>query len=293
MGLTNYTVENYNGITRIVNINKDELDLDKTLDCGQAFRWKKSHTGYWYGIIDNELVAITQGVFKDGKEGLATNLQVDNIEKLINYFNLDMSYTDEINKLNLDSYAKASYDVGKGIHILRQDIFEIMVTFLMSQFNSMHNIRLIVNRLAETFGERKEVEWMQEKVTAYTFPTIETLSKCSVNDFKSLSIGLRSQYLYDMCQQLSNNTQLIDKLKQSDYETSMSILQSFNGIGPKVANCITLFGLHHIEAFPIDTHIQRIINREYDGNIDLSVYGNIAGIVQQYMYYNEAFNSKK
>jgi N-glycosylase/DNA lyase len=293
MSNTSYTIERYNNITRIVNISKDELDLDKTLDCGQSFRWKKSHAGYWYGIIDNELVTIIQGIFKDGKEGLATNLKVDNIDKLINYFNLDMNYTDEIIKLNLDEYVKASYNVGKGIHILRQDIFETMVTFLMSQFNSMHNIRLIVNRLSETYGDKKEVEWVQDKVTAYTFPTIETLSKCTINDFKSLSIGLRSQYLYNMCQQLSNNPQLIDELKQCNYETSINILQSFNGIGPKVANCIALFALHHIESFPIDTHIQRIINREYNGNINLSSYGNIAGIIQQYMYYNEAFNNKK
>jgi N-glycosylase/DNA lyase len=285
-----YNIESYNGISRITEIDKNELDINKTLDCGQAFRWNKIGDNQWLGVANEKLIWLCQGEFKDGKNGIATNLSIEDTNWLIYYFNLDINYTDEISKLNLDSFAKLVYENGKGIHILRQDIVETMITFLMTQFNSMHNARLIVNRLSENFGIKLETQVFGKKYTGYSFPTLEVLSTLTEKDFKQYGVGFRATYVYDLVQTLYNQNSLIDTIKQSDYNTSMQILKSFNGIGDKVANCVSLFALHHVEAFPIDLHIKRIINEEYNGHIDLSNYGNIAGIIQQYMYYYKAFN---
>ena len=279
-----YTIDNNTNNIIINDITRDELDLDKTLNCGQAFRWNKDSKNNWIGVVDKEI-----WILRQYENYIVTNIKSSNKEKLIYYFNLDMNYTDEISKLDLDAYAKRAYECGKGIHILRQDLFETMITFLMSQFNSMHNIRLIVEKLSTRYGDKLIENWSDDEILRYTFPTLEQLSKCSYDDFMNCSIGLRTNYLISMINYLKGNYNILNYLKSCNYNNAISALKKFDGIGDKVANCIALFSLHHVEAFPIDVHIKRIINEEYSGNIDISRYGQYAGIIQQYMYYYRAF----
>lgn len=280
-----YTIDNTTNNIIINDVTRDELDLDKTLNCGQAFRWNKDSKNNWIGVVDKEI-----WILRQYENYIVTNIKSNNKEKLIYYFNLDMNYTDEISKLDLDDYAKRAYECGKGIHILRQNLFETMVTFLMSQFNSMHNIRLIVEKLSARYGNKLVEKWIDDEIVRYTFPTLEQLSKCSYDDFMNCSIGLRTNYLISMINYLKGNYNILNYLKSCNYNNAISALKKFDGIGNKVANCIALFSLHRVEAFPIDVHIKRIINEEYSGNIDISRYGQYAGIIQQYMYYYRAFN---
>lgn len=279
-----YTIDNTTNNIIINDVTRDELDLDKTLNCGQAFRWNKDSKNNWIGVVDKEI-----WILRQYENYIVTNIKSNNKEKLIYYFNLDMNYTDEISKLDLDDYAKRAYECGKGIHILRQNLFETMVTFLMSQFNSMHNIRLIVEKLSTRYGDKLIENWSDDEILRYTFPTLEQLSKCSYDDFMNCSIGLRTNYLISMINYLKGNYNILNYLKSCNYNNAISALKKFDGIGDKVANCIALFSLHHVEAFPIDVHIKRIINEEYSGSIDISRYGQYAGIIQQYMYYYRAF----
>lgn len=279
-----YTIDNTTNNIIINDVTRDELDLDKTLNCGQAFRWNKDSKNNWIGVVDKEI-----WILRQYENYIVTNIKSNNKEKLIYYFNLDMNYTDEISKLDLDDYAKRAYECGKGIHILRQNLFETMVTFLMSQFNSMHNIRLIVEKLSTRYGDKLIENWSDDEILRYTFPTLEQLSKCSYDDFMNCSIGLRTNYLISMINYLKGNYNILNYLKNCNYNNAIFALKKFDGIGDKVANCIALFSLHHVEAFPIDVHIKRIINEEYSGSIDISRYGQYAGIIQQYMYYYRAF----
>lgn len=279
-----YTIDNTTNNIIINDVTRDELDLDKTLNCGQAFRWNKDSKNNWIGVVDKEI-----WILRQYENYIVTNIKSSNKEKLIYYFNLDMNYTDEISKLDLDAYAKRAYECGKGIHILRQDLFETMITFLMSQFNSMHNIRLIVEKLSTRYGDKLIENWSDDEILRYTFPTLEQLSKCSYDDFMNCSIGLRTNYLISMINYLNGNYNILNYLKNCNYNNAIFALKKFDGIGDKVANCIALFSLHHVEAFPIDVHIKRIINEEYSGSIDISRYGQYAGIIQQYMYYYRAF----
>lgn len=288
-----YQIEKFNNngmnVTRIINISKDELDLDKTLKCGQAFRWNKVDNITWCGVIGQNVVLLANMKFSDGEEGIATNLDIDNAKCLIDYLDLNISYTDEISKLKLDEFAVRAYNKGKGIHILRQDLFEMIITFLMSQFNSMRNITNIVEKLSKQFGNKIKTEFNGKVYERYSFPTLEQLKDITEEQALSCSIGLRVKYLLPLLKRISNNPEILDKLRDADYNTAMKILMQFSGIGEKVANCICLFGLHHIQAFPVDIHIQRLINEEYNGNINVNNYGSYAGIIQQYMYYYKAF----
>ena len=279
---------------RLVGIDKNELDLDKTFDCGQAFRWHKEDSGEWVGFIGDRLVVLGQGQFKDtGEQGLITNLTSDKeLEQLENYLDLRMNYCDTVDKLELnkvDEFAYSCYMRGKGIHILRQDLFEVIVTFLMSQCNTMRNIRNIVNTLSKNYGTYSETEFMGKRYSGYSFPRLEQLKDCTVTDFEACKMGFRAGYLYNFIRKCLEDSDWLDRLKSENYEAAKLDLLEISGIGEKVANCICLFGLHQISAFPIDTHIKRIIYDKYNGNIDIGKYGDVAGIIQQYIYYNSAF----
>lgn len=274
---------------KIDNITKNELDLDKTLDCGQAFRWRKDSDGCWVGMIKNNLC-----ILKQHENYIETNITEDKKDEFINYFNIDMCYEDEIGKLDLDTYARKTYEFSKGIHILRQPYFEATVTFLMSSCNTMRNIRNIVNSLSEKFGEQVETEYKGKKYVDYAFPTLENLNKASLFDLQLCKMGFRADYLKSLCERLSENNILeqLEKYVNGDtgkYRMTIKTLRMFKGIGDKVANCIALFAGHHLCAFPIDTHMQQIIDTEYGGKIDLSKYKEYSGIIQQYMFYYKAF----
>lgn len=288
-----YKIEKFNNngtdITRIINISKDELDLDKTLKCGQAFRWNKIDNITWCGVINQNVVLLANMKFSDGKEGIATNLDIDKANCLIEYLDLNVNYTEEISKLKLDNFAIKAYEKGKGIHILKQDLFEMIITFLMSQFNSMRNITNIVEKLSMRFGNKIETEFNGRVYERYSFPTLEQLKDITEQEALNCSIGLRVKYLLPLLKRISNNPEILEKLKNMDYNSAMKELQKFSGIGEKVANCICLFALHHIQAFPVDIHIKRILESE-GTNINISNYGKYAGIIQQYMYYYKAFN---
>lgn len=281
----NYTIDNNTNSIIINDITKDELDLDKTLNCGQAFRWHKDNDENWIGVAGNNI-----WILRQYDNHIETNIKEDDLSKIIEYFNLDMNYTNEISKLDLDIFALKAYNYSKGIHILRQDLFETMVTFLMSSCNTMHNIRNIVNKLCKTYGEQLNTTWNNKNYIEYSFPSLETLSKISENEFRQLGMGFRAAYLVDMCKGLKEYKSFLEVIKHSNYKNAINNLCKLNGIGSKVANCISLFSLHHTEAFPIDTHMKQIINAEYNGVIDISRYRNLAGIIQQYMFYYKAFN---
>lgn len=268
-----------------IHVDKDELDLDKTFNCGQAFRWSKESSGEWVGILGNKIV-----VLKQIGSTIYTNLSEEYSDMIVQYLNLDMSYIDEVSKIDLIDYERRAYYRAKGIHILRQDLFETIVTFMMSSCNIMTNIRRIVNMLCEVYGEELTEYFNGDTYTLHAFPTLEKLSGVGAYEFRAFSMGFRANYLYDFCQFLCENTDFLKDLKECSYKDCIKKLKRLNGIGDKVANCIALFSLHHIEAFPIDTHINAIIQQEYNGNIDLSRYNNIAGIMQQYMFYYKAFS---
>lgn len=285
--------EKQGNLTVIRGFSKFELSLDKTFDCGQTFLWDKKE-GIWYGALNNRLVMLKQYDIDRQESAILTNVEVSEIESIINFLNLDMDYTSEVKKLNLTNFAYIAYENGKGIHILRQDLFETMVQFLMSQCNSMGNIKNIVNKLRAKYGTPLSGEMGGTKVETYTFPSLDTLasidSKELYNSFIECSMGFRASYLAQMIKTLKTHPEMLKNIANSDYDNAMKQLKSFNGIGNKVANCICLFSKHCLDSFPIDRHIERIIDNEFGGYLDIKSLGNIAGVIQQYLYYYYAFD---
>lgn len=220
------------------------------------------------------------------------------------YFDLDTDYEAYLSSISPDdSYLMAAGQAGRGIRILRQDLWEMIVTFMISQQKTIPAIRQAVENLSRLYGT--PLSTMTGEIY-YTFPNPEQLSTASVQDLLDLKLGYRAKYISKITQDACSGVLDLNYLSALDYPSSMEYLRQFYGIGEKVANCICLFGLHHIDAFPVDTWIQKILikeyypkhprrykklpkNRLYHTIIQdyFSQYKGYAGLMQQYIFFYE------
>ena len=190
---------------------------------------------------------------------------------------------------------KRSIEYGCGIRILNQDLWEVIISFIISANNNIPRIKGIIERLCKTYG--REIIWNEKKY--YTFPTIEELSKASVEDLRNLGLGFRDTRVYETTQIfLTGKVKLDDLIKEKDTKKVKEKLLELPGVGPKVADCIMLFGMKRYEVFPIDVWVRRVMNELYIKNEDETKvkqkeieklakdkYKNLAGIAQQYLFY--------
>lgn len=224
-----------------------------------------------------------------------------------NYFDLPADYGEFIASVDEDDhFLQKAAAFGSGIRILRQDPWEMIVTFILSQQKTVPAIRVLVERLSERYGS---------PVTAgdfsfYAFPTYRQLSRATLDELLELKLGYRAKYVFQICRDACSGALDPEKLKTLSYPEAMAYLQRFYGIGKKVADCVCLFGLHHIEAFPVDTRIRQVLMREYaircdkaeldkvpkSGQCDflaekffLTKYEGYAGVMQQYLFYYEPY----
>ena len=202
-----------------------------------------------------------------------------------------------------DPYLKKAAEFGQGIRILRQDPWEMIITFIISQQKTIPAIRQLVEALSCRYGTRKD--------GFYAFPTPAQLSAASLEDLLSMKLGYRAKYIRRVCEDACAGRLDLARLSVLPYEEAMEYLTGFYGIGEKVANCICLFGLHHIDAFPVDTWIKKILDREYAPKSHIPAglpkahfydalvkehfarYCGFAGIMQQYIFYFERSTLKK
>ena len=193
------------------------------------------------------------------------------------YFDLQTDYS-EIKRRILatnDKYLIESVNFGLGLRILRQDLWEVMVSFIISQQNNIPRIKNCLKKLCEINGER--------------FPTPTDFLNFREKDLDSIKLGYRKNYLLKISESVSNGSFDLEKLKKMKYSESLEYLKTLHGVGDKVANCIALFGLHQIEAFPVDVWIKRILEVRYHNDFSLERWNlqDIGGIVQQYMFFYE------
>lgn len=283
----------------ILDIDENTLSLDKTLDCGETFRWYKLSSNIWQGIVGNQVWMLKQ----DKKENtIHTNLNFEDKAKLLEYFDLNTDYNIEINKLNLndDNFALESINCGKGIRILKQDLWETMVSFIISQRNNIPKIKKSIVKLCDVAGSSAEVPnpekfgmpYLYRSESLMMFPTPEQIVKHQKEIRENCSLGYRADYIIKLARDISLfNQRYVSKtyteiLKTLPSNKQMEVLLKIHGVGPKVANCIMLFGLHRLENFPIDVWVERISNTYYKGNINPKKYGKYSGLIQQYMFYN-------
>jgi len=205
------------------------------------------------------------------------------------YFDLDTDYAEIIAGIDRkDVYLTAAAEYGKGIRILRQDLWEMLISFLISQNNNIWRIRNSVRTLCNQYGEKKIAA---NGIIYFCFPTPETLADLSLEALNACGLGYRSKYISQVADSVCHGSVDLSKFQAMDYSTARKELLKLYGVGAKVADCICLFALHQTEAFPRDTHINKVIEKEYPNGFPFGQYGKNIGILQQYMFYYDLKNS--
>ena len=177
--------------------------------------------------------------------------------------------------------------VGDGIRILRQDEWEALCSFIVSQNNNIGRIKKIIARMCEKFGEPFE----SGGKIYYSFPSAEALACASEIDIFSCGTGFRAKYISDAAKKVASGEINLESISSLDDENARAELMKICGVGPKVANCTLLFGFHRLSSFPIDVWIKRVLDKYYKNGIDLGDLGDYAGVAQQYLFYYERYKN--
>ena len=199
------------------------------------------------------------------------------------YFDLSVSYSDYIGQIDeQDDYLKSAAAFGGGIRILRQDTWEMIITFILSQQNNIPRIKGLIRALSERYGKKCETP---EGRAYYAFPCAEELSRAAEEELRELKLGYRSKYICQTARMVAGGEINLDALKEMEYTEARTELMRLSGIGGKVADCICLFALHQMDAFPVDTHIKKVLELHYPHGFPFEKYRGCAGVMQQYIFY--------
>jgi len=274
------------------------FDLNVTLCCGQAFRWEK-HGEWWYGIVGEQAFKVRQ----DGNR-----LEFENAdEKFIrNYFGLDYDLSKIFHKICKDKYIKNAVEAFRGLRILRQEPWECLASYICATYKNISAIKEMLVNLSRKFGEKIRFDG----IDFYSFPAKENIARTKAEELAECGLGYRAKYLHETAKLICESNFEFKQLKTLCYEKARDELLNFPGVGNKVADCVLLFSLDRLEAFPIDVWIKRAILNFYAQHfqqefvtklankksltpsdyqvINLfgrSYFGEYAGYAQEYLYH--------
>ena len=263
---------------------KNDFDLKSTITCGQIFR---------YELIDDKyIIIIKDRVISLKEENDYINIESnneDNLLEIINdYFDLKRDY-DSIEKtiVKMDKKLENAIKFSTGLKMIHQDPFETIISFVISQNNRVPSIANSLNLIAYNYGDKVNFNGKDY----YLFPDYKKLKQIAVNDYRNCKVGFRDKYIYDIVQNINNNSLNINKIYDMNSDEAMKYLMSFKGIGMKVASCILLFAYQKFDVFPIDTWVKKYMKDDYniegESNIKrfaLDKYKEYSGIAIQYMF---------
>ena len=264
---------------------EDDFDLDKIIGSGQCFRPRRIEDGVYRFITCGHLVDIVdETLLSSGKNGkdpnCTTELSVSCSQQEWDdiwhpYFDLDTNYR-QIRKSipKDDEYLTLAAEHGAGIRILRQDKFEMLISFIISQRKSIPAIRTSVEKLVDRYGH------------AGFFPESSDMLCATEEELTSCGLGYRVPYIRKAVERVAFHDIDLEALDELPDDELFEELKTFAGVGDKVANCIALFAYHRTGRAPVDTWIARVIDEKYGGTNPFHRYGNVAGIMQQYMFYS-------
>lgn len=253
---------------------------------GQCFRMSQGENNTYTVIAGDKYVEICQD-----KNKTTFYCSDEEYEDFWNhYFDLDTDYGAYRNLISSrDKYLTASAELGWGIRILNQDLWEMLVSFLISQQNNIVRIRRCIQNICEKYGDEKQTE---HGISYYAFPLPGRLAELGEDDLKECNLGYRSKYVVRAAKSVVNGHIDLGYVQGLPYEKAKEELLKLFGVGDKVADCICLFGLHHMEAFPVDTHINKALKAHYPKGFPKRRYKGCEGVMQQYIFYQELIGKK-
>ena len=270
------------------------FDIAQIFDCGQCFRFDPvevpRHMADFAGVAYGRWLRVGQ----DAPDAVTLyNATADDFERIWkHYFALDADYA-AIRRDIAAHFAGASHGCegvmtramayGAGIRVLRQEPWETVCSFIISQNNNIPRIKKIIAALSEAYGEKIEAGGR----IYHAFPTAEALAGAGIDAIFALRTGFRAKYLYDAAVRALSGTPDYAAIAAASPEKAMELLCEIKGVGPKVASCAMLFGFDKTEAFPVDVWMKRVLAKYYPCGLDVAALGKYAGIAQQYLFYFE------
>ena len=257
-------------------LKNENLNLSAIAESGQCFRWKELEDGT-VEITAFSRVLLARQLAEDACDFDCGQREFDDIWR--GYLDLDTDYGAVIRRIpKKDTYLRNAAAFGKGIRILRQDPFETLITFTISQRKNIPAIRQAVEKLCRAAGRRIP------GTDRFAFPEKEALASLSLEDLLACSLGYRAKYLYGQAQRFAKGEVTTEGLAACSDEKLKEELLSLPGVGIKVANCTMLFGFHRVNCFPVDVWMNRIEDRHYPEGYPLTLWAPYAGIYQQYLF---------
>ena len=279
----------YEKDNKVILEGVSDFDPKHIFECGQCFRWKDQGDGSYTGVAKGRVINVS-------REGDTIYLKNTNLEDFNNiwkdYFDLDTDYSKIKNELrNMDEYLEKATEFGWGIRLLRQDPWEMIISFIISSNNRIPMIQKAIKNLSREYGA---YIGSYEGEDYYDFPTPQQLSKASIEEIRACSTGFRDKYIKSTTEEVIKNNDDVYSYRNLSTEDCIKELLKFNGIGPKVGDCIALFGMQKYDTFPVDVWVKRVMQEFYVED-DMSLpkirkyaidkFGNLSGFAQQYLFY--------
>ncbi len=250
------------------------LDIARTLDCGQAFRWVQTDTGAWHGVAFGVPLTVSQ----EGEKIIFHNTSEDDFEKIWKpYFDLDRDYQSICERLKADKHLEKAITECSGIRILKQDEWEALCSFIISQNNNIPRIKGIIDRLCRLLGE-------DLGNGDYSFPSAEKVAAAGVEGLAPIRAGFRAKYMIDAAEKFANGETDIEKIYAGTLDEGRDELIKIKGVGEKVARCTLLYGFGKVDSFPVDVWVKRIMSELYPDGLPECTAG-ISGIAQQFLFH--------
>lgn len=262
------------------------MDLKQIASSGQCFRMEEREPGLYGAAAGGRYVEVRQ----ESESVFAFSCSEEDFKSFwSHYFDLETDYGAIQKRIAPeDGYLLQAAKAGRGIRILNQDLWEMIVTFIISQQNNIPRIRRCIRLLCERYG-KAGLNFRGEAV--YDFPTAGRLAEAGEEELKACNLGYRAGYIMETARMIADQRFCLEGLKYRSYEDARKELQKLRGVGKKVADCVCLFALHHVDAFPVDTHIAQALNRHYPAGFPFEKYRGIGGVLQQYIFYYELHGS--
>jgi N-glycosylase/DNA lyase len=290
--------------------SKNPFNLDFTLECGQAFRWEKIG-GWWYGVVRRYVVKARQN--NDILE-VHTHPEKSDSRFWRSYFRLDDDLPKIYSQIVKNQHIKAAVERFEGLRLLRQEPWECLISYVCATNKNIPAIKDMIFRLCENFGERLLFEGRE----FYTFPTPNDLANADIEELRACKLGFRAERVQNAAKKVNSKELSLEALHKLSYEEAWEELLKLPGVGPKVADCVLLFSLDKLEAFPIDVWMKRIVMKHYHDHFERSFvkrvsgkkslsraeyrkiglfgrkyFGKFVGYAQEYLYHYERCMSKR
>ncbi len=251
----------------------ESFDLVQTLECGQCFRWNRQPDGSYTGVASSRILNISPET--------CNNALRDPFWK--HYFDFDLDYDGiRADLAESDPVLAQAAEFAPGMRILNQDPWEALCSFIISQNNNIPRIKGIVARLCDAFGE-------EIGTGEHTFPAPERLAVLCEDDLAVVRCGFRARYLLDAARKVASGEIDLEQVRKLPLDEAREKLTGIVGVGPKVADCALLYGLHRLDAFPMDVWMKRAMQTLFPGKTPES-FGPYAGIAQQYIFHYSRMN---